>query len=147
VNLADEIKKIEDCKVLTSSTKDTAIREIIDHYRASIKYVKPVVKIVPSVDGAAAERKYSPLIEKVISMETTFFDEYNKLGPLEFILTGNGGITGGDKNMPAQIKIVDEAICRVYKLRPRRERELPPRKIDYPGDPSVWPLGGEDWWA
>ena len=138
MSLAEEIKKIEGCRVLTSSTKDRAIREIIEHYRAGVKSGKPVVKIVPSVEGAAAERKYSPLIEEVISRKTTFFAEYNKLGTLEFILTGNGGITGGDKDMPAQIKLVDEAIYRIYKPKPRREkipeRDSPPRPEGYYDD-------------
>lgn len=134
MSLADEIKKIEGCTVLSSSTKDTAIKEIIEHYRAGIKHAKSVVKIVPPVEGAAAEREYIPLIETVIGRKTTFLAEYNKLGPLEFILTGNGGITGGDKDMPAQIKLVDEAIYRIYKPKPRRERDSTPRPEGYYDD-------------
>lgn len=114
MSLADEIKKIEDCKVLSSSTKDTAIREIIEHYRAGVKLGKSIVKIVPSVEGAAAERKYNPAIKDVISGNTTFMAEYNKLGPLEFILQGNGGVADCTFDMGQQIGLVDRTIQRLY---------------------------------
>lgn len=125
MNLAEEIQKIEKCSALTSTTKEAAIKEIIEDYRHKIrgeKYKmeeeigksKKLVKIIPPVDGAASEREYNPAIEDVISGKTHFMDEYKKLGPLEFILAGNGGVTGGDKNMEKQIKFVDETILRLY---------------------------------
>lgn len=121
MNLAEEIKKIEKCSALTSTTKEAAIKEIIEDYRRNIateKYNRDkagkAVKIVPPAEGVASEREYNPAIEDVIRGKTHFLDEYKKLGHLEFILAGNGGVTGGDKNMVEQIKFVDETILRLY---------------------------------
>lgn len=135
MNLAKEIQKIEKCSALTYETKEAAIKEIIEDYRSKIqteKYnmkktfgkEKKVVKIVPLIEGAASEREYSPAIEDVINGNTTFMAEYKKLGSLEFILTGNGGITGGDKDMVEQIKLVDETIFTLY-IRPTWEPMRP----------------------
>ena len=137
MSLAEEIKKIEKCSALTYATKEAALKEIIGDYRHKIttekynrKKTGKVVKIAPPVEGIVSKREYNPAIESVINGNTTFMKEYRKLGSLEFILTGNGGITGGEKRMAEQIKLVDETIFRLYVR------------------PSWGPPGpGEDYWC
>jgi hypothetical protein len=115
MTLAKKIETIEGFKELSLTTRDAALKEIIERYKSeTIREKEVMVKIEPCVDGAVPERKYNPAIKDVISGNTTFMAEYNKLGPLEFILQGNGGVADCTFDMGQQIVLVDRTIQRLY---------------------------------
>ncbi|MFH1636994.1 MAG: hypothetical protein ABIB71_01050 [Candidatus Woesearchaeota archaeon] len=110
MSLARQIEQIERLGELSPKTKDAVLREIIDFYR------KHVVEGDKMLKRMGYKHPYKPAIEKVIGGETTFMDEFKRLGPSEFCLYGNQGITGGTHDMESQIKLVDETIDRLYRI-------------------------------
>jgi len=82
---------------ISKKTINQGIREIID------SYVKDYGKKVP-------------LLEKVVKGETTFCDEFKRLGPEEFMKDYNlvAYILHGNFDVEEQLKTMDKHIKRLY---------------------------------
>jgi hypothetical protein len=110
MSLATKIETIEGIEGLSQKTRDKALMEVIEHYRTVI--LPAHTDILQQMEYA---RPLQPALEKVIAGETTYKAEFERLGPVNFLLYGNMEITGGNFEMEEQIAIVDRTIERLYR--------------------------------
>ncbi|MEK6939488.1 MAG: hypothetical protein AABX31_02060 [Nanoarchaeota archaeon] len=102
-DLLSDLEQVEKLPVYVSGDiKDEAMQSVIEHYRTVPKRTGNTIKL--------------PLLEKVIAKETTFQQEYERLGRYAFLM-GKGNmflVNPGVSDLGEKVKYLDNVVRKFY---------------------------------